>query len=76
MDKREFLKEVNVGGKSYGIYDINKLGEKGIAHVDRLPFSIKILVENLLRKLDGRIVLEKDLLNIANWQKRYDAPVE
>jgi len=76
MDKKEFLKEVSVGGKSYSVFDINKLGEKGIAHVDHLPFSIKILVENLLRKLDGRVVLEKDLLNIANWQKRYDAPVE
>ncbi|MCP4289102.1 MAG: aconitate hydratase, partial [Gammaproteobacteria bacterium] len=29
-----------------------------------------------LRKLDGRVVLEEDLLNIAKWQKRYDAPVE
>ncbi|MBW1865863.1 MAG: aconitate hydratase, partial [Deltaproteobacteria bacterium] len=76
MDKKEFLKEVSVGEKSYSVYDINRLGEKGIADVDRLPFSIKILVENLLRKLDGRVVLEKDLLNIANWQKRYDAPVE
>ena len=76
MDKKEFLKEVSVGGKSYGVYDINRLEEIEIADVGRLPFSIKILVENLLRKLDGRVVLEKDLLNIANWQKRYDAPVE
>ncbi len=76
MDKKEFLKEVSVGGKSYGVYDINRLGEKGIADVGRLPFSIKILVENLLRKLDGRVVLEEDLLNIAKWQKRYAAPVE
>ncbi len=76
MDKKEFIKEVPVGEKSYGVYDINKLGEKGIADVHGLPFSIKILVENLLRKLDGQVVREEDLLNIANWQKRYDAPVE
>ncbi len=43
---------------------------------DRLPFSIRVLVENLLRKFDGRIVTEKDLQAIAGWQKRYDAPVE
>jgi len=76
MDKNEFIKKVSVGEKSYSVYDINRLREKGIADVRRLPFSIKILVENLLRKLDGRVVLEEDLLNIANWQKRYDAPVE
>ena len=61
MDKTEFLKEVLVGGKSYGVYDINRLEEKVIAAVSRLPFSIKILVENLLRKLDGRVVREEDL---------------
>jgi aconitate hydratase len=76
MEKKAFLKKVSVGDKSYSVYDINRLGEKGIADVRSLPFSIKILVENLLRKLDGRVVLEEDLLNIAKWQKRYDAPVE
>jgi aconitate hydratase len=39
-------------------------------------FSIKILVENLLRKLDGRVVKADDLKAIANWQPGYDAPVE
>ena len=50
--------------------------EKGLANVARLPFSIKILVENLIRKLDGDVVLEKDVINIANWKERYDSPVE
>ena len=76
MDKTEFLKEVLVGGTSYGVYDINRLEEKGIGAVSRLPFSIKILVENLLRKLDGRVVREEDLTRIARWQKRYPVPVE
>ena len=33
-------------------------------------------MENLLRKLDGRVVKEADLSNIVRWQKTYDAPVE
>ncbi len=33
-------------------------------------------MENLLRKMDGDIVKEEDLLNIARWQKTYDTPVE
>ena len=76
MKNAEFINHVNVQGVEYQIFDINRLEEKGIAAINRLPFSIKILVENLLRKLDGRIVREEDLLNIANWKKRYDAPIE
>ena len=76
MEKAEFINSVSVQGTDYRIFDINKLEEKGIAAISRLPFSIKILVENLLRKMDGRIVRQEDLLNIARWQKCYDAPVE
>jgi aconitate hydratase len=76
MDKQEFVKNVRVGQTSYGIYDINRLEETGVGPVSRLPYSIKILVENLLRKFDGKIVQKQDLKNITNWQKHYDAPVE
>ncbi len=76
MDKLEYLRRINVGDKEYNIFDINMLEEKGLADIKRLPFSIKIMVENLLRKFDGSLVVESDLLNIARWQKKYDAPVE
>ncbi len=76
MQNTEFITTVDIQRKQYDIFDINKLEEKGIADVGKLPFSIKILVENLLRKLDGRLVREEDLINIARWKKRYDAPVE
>ena len=76
MNREDFVKTLTVNGKHLSVYDIGLLESKGIADVGKLPFSIKILVENLLRKLDGRVVREEDLRNIANWQKRYDAPVE
>jgi aconitate hydratase len=76
MINTDFITKVDVRGKNYDLFDINKLEEKGIARVSKLPFSIKILVENLLRNLDGRVVREADLLNIANWEKRYDTPRE
>ncbi|MBW2226290.1 MAG: aconitate hydratase AcnA [Deltaproteobacteria bacterium] len=76
MNKADFIKQINVGGKAYTISDITLLEQKGIADIKRLPFSIKILVENLLRKLDGRTVKKEDLINIARWQKQYDRPVE
>jgi aconitate hydratase len=76
MDKSEFIKQLNIGDQELSYFDINQLEEKGLADIKRLPFSIKILVENLLRKLDGRLVREQDVLNIARWRKTYDAPVE
>ena len=76
INRQEFLRQVQADGRDYTIMDIRLLEKKGIADIGRLPFSIRILVENLLRKLDGRVVMEEDLLNIARWQKTYDAPVE
>jgi aconitate hydratase len=76
MRNADFINHISVQGIDYQIFDINRLEEKGIAPISRLPFSIKILIENLLRKLDGRIVREEDLLNIAQWKKRYDVPIE
>jgi aconitate hydratase len=76
MDQSEYFRSIRIGEEEYKILDINILEEKGLADIKRLPFSIKILVENLLRKLDGRVVQETDLLNIARWQKTYDVPVE
>jgi aconitate hydratase len=76
MNNTDFITTVDVQGQKYDIFDINKLEKKGIATVSKLPFSIKILVENLLRKMDGRVVREEDLLNIARWKKRYETPQE
>ncbi|MCP4370446.1 MAG: hypothetical protein GY797_20390 [Deltaproteobacteria bacterium] len=49
---------------------------KEIADIERLPFSIRILVENLLRKLDGRTVQWEDLQNIVGWKRTDKNPVE
>ncbi|MCK7474161.1 MAG: hypothetical protein MZV49_12920 [Rhodopseudomonas palustris] len=71
--KTDFIRKAVVKGKEYRFVDITLLEKKGIAKIGRLPFSIRILVENLLRKMDGRIVTEADVLNIAKWKRRYDA---
>ena len=76
MKKTDFIRKAVVKGKEYRFVDITLLEKKGIAKIGRLPFSIRILVENLLRKMDGRIVTEADVLNIAKWKRRYDAPRE
>ncbi len=72
MNSKEYQKKLSVNGREYIYYDIQALD----AAMDRLPFSIRVLVENLLRKMDGQVVKEQDLKSIASWQKSYDAPVE
>lgn len=76
MISQDFVKQLKVDGTSYSYFDIRELSKQGLGEIDRLPYSIRILVENLLRKLDGKIVEEKDLRAITAWQKSYDAPVE
>jgi aconitate hydratase len=76
MKKRDYLRQIKVGRRNVHYYSIGQLEEEGFADIGRLPFSIRILVENLLRKMDGRIVGQEDLRNICGWQKQYDEPVE
>ena len=76
MQRQEFIRQIKVKNRLYDIADITLLQKKGMADINKLPFSIKILVENLLRKLDGRIVGWEDVLKIAGWKKRYEEPVE
>jgi aconitate hydratase A / 2-methylisocitrate dehydratase len=76
MDSKDFIKTLSVNGQNVRYFDIRRLADQGIAAIDRLPYSIRILVENLMRKLDGRVVKQKDLEAIANWQTTYAAPVE
>jgi len=76
MNQKDFIRRIKIKGTDYTISDITMLEEKEIADIGRLPFSIRVLVENLLRKLDGRIVQWEDLKNIAGWKQTYKDPVE
>ena len=53
-----------VDGKDFEIYRLDAATD---GHADRLPYSLKILLENLLRHEDGRDVTRDDILALANW---------
>ena len=76
MDNTDYRSQIKTKKGIYTFFDIQRLEADGIGDIQRLPYSIKVLVENLLRKLDGQIVRAEDLKNIARWQKRYTAPQE
>jgi aconitate hydratase len=59
---------MTVGGKDYAYYSFKKAAEK-IGDVSRLPFSMKVLLENLLRFEDGGFTVSVDHIKaVANWQ--------
>ena len=61
------LSDLAVGDKTYKIYSLAKLESRYGASVSRLPFSIRILLENVLRNLDGETVTERHVESLANW---------
>ena len=58
------------------IYRLASLSEAGIGDVDRLPFSIRVLLENLLRNLDGFVVTPDDVARLARWSAKAPTEVE
>ncbi len=61
----------------YFIYRLDKLAQLGLApNLERLPFSIKILLEAVLRNVDNYIVSEQDVKNLATWDALQPAQVE
>src|SRR5271168_207208 len=57
------------GSKTYDIYRLNALETKGVT-LSRLPFSLRILLENLLRHEDGKSVTAEDIEFLAKWDAK------
>ena len=55
------------GADSFDIYRLAELEKAGVGNVTRLPFSLKVLLENLLRHEDGRFVFAEDIRALAGW---------
>ena len=58
---------LTVDGKTYHYHSLTALGKVGISDISRLPFSLKILMENLLRHEDGIAVKKADIEALAQW---------
>jgi aconitate hydratase len=58
------------------IFRLQKLADAGLGRMDRLPFSIRVLLESCLRKLDNFVVTEQDVIDLAQWNAAAPKPVE
>ncbi|HBF30650.1 MAG TPA: aconitate hydratase, partial [Rhizobium sp.] len=67
LDSFNCRSTLSVDGKDYVYYSIPKAEANGLAGVSKLPYSMKVLLENLLRNEDGRSVTKADIENVAAW---------
>jgi len=59
-----------------GIYRLDQLEKAGIANISTLPFSIRVLLEAVLRNCDGYQVTQDDVVNLAKWNAAKPAELE
>ncbi|WP_375421745.1 aconitate hydratase AcnA [uncultured Sphingomonas sp.] len=68
QDSLDTRSTLEAGGKSYDYYSLDKASAQ-LGDISRLPFSMKVLLENLLRFEDGVTVTRDDIQAIVDWQK-------
>ena len=66
----------NTGSGTGYLYSLSALRDQGYPGIDRLPFSIKVLLECALRNCDGFLVEKSDVAKLANYDPKNPAQVE
>jgi len=67
IDSFSSRRELTAGGKTYVYYSLEAASKNGLGDISRLPVSLKVLLENLLRKEDGWAIKKEDIQAVANW---------
>lgn len=68
--------QFETGSGSAAMYRLEALQKRGLGQIDRLPFSIRVLLEAVLRNCDGFQISEDDVKNLAGWDAKAVAPHE
>ncbi|MDO5553737.1 MAG: aconitate hydratase AcnA [Planctomycetia bacterium] len=78
-DSFQAFRKLAVNGRNYGYYSLCALEEAGVlesGELARLPFSIRILLESVLRNVDNFAVTEGDVANLARWSRPNESVAE
>ncbi|TKR25119.1 aconitate hydratase AcnA [Natronomonas salsuginis] len=67
-DPFDAIREFEFDGDAYQMADLTALEEAGLCELDRLPVSIRVLLESVLRNVDGDTITAEDVRNVASWQ--------
>jgi aconitate hydratase len=68
LDSFGTRKALRVGNQSYNIFRLDQLEKAGLQNASKLPVSLKVLLENLLRQEDNHHVNQRDVEALANWK--------
>ncbi|XBQ17320.1 MAG: aconitate hydratase AcnA [Oceanicaulis sp.] len=67
LDSFNCRREITAGGQTYVYFDLKEAEKNGLQGVSKLPYTLMVLLENLLRFEDGRTVTKADIEAIAAW---------
>ena len=67
LDSFKCRKTLKVGAKTYHYFSLKAAEKNGLKGISQLPYSMKVLLENLLRNEDGRTVTKEDIIGVAEW---------
>ena len=73
--KAQAKKSFDLKGKSYTYYDLNSLEEEGLTKISKLPYSIRVLLESVLRQEDGFVITDDHIKSLANFVNGSDGEV-
>src|SRR5882724_2131358 len=76
LDSFSTRSNLTVGGKTFTYFSLEKFAKNAGMDVGRLPFSLRILLENLLRCEDGQAVSKADVLGLAKWNAKAEPDTE
>jgi Aconitase A len=75
-DSFKTLKTINISGKNYKYYSLTEAEKNGLKNISKLPKSLKVLLENLLRYEDDLSVTKDQIEAIKNWLKEKKSNTE
>jgi aconitate hydratase len=67
LDSFKCRKTLTVGNKSYVYFSLTAAEKNGLKGISKLPYSMRVLLENLLRHEDGQTVTRDDIVAVADW---------
>ncbi|MGY4300327.1 aconitate hydratase 1 [Bradyrhizobium sp. i1.4.4] len=70
LDSFKCKKTLKVGAKTYVYYSLPTAEKNGLKGISKLPYSMKVLLENLLRNEDGRTVKKEDIVAVSKWLRK------
>ncbi|MBC8924503.1 hypothetical protein IAI17_42635, partial [Escherichia coli] len=55
--------------KTYHYYKLKTLEEDKLTNIEKLPYSVRVLLESVLRQADGRVIKDSHVEDLAHWSK-------